>query len=155
MSKLDKTQIKAEEKKKRMIMMIGVPVIMIIIFVLWIFNLDNSFSSASLRGKEKLNFDFGNPVEDIKEDVSDIGSSLEDLIQVPVEEENIPRIEDGTEIIPINDSEEVPVEEVLVGDVPVKEVISNCPEYINCMPGPELRDCTIPPGCEDITIIAY
>ena len=32
----------------------------------------------------------------------------------------------------------------------------NCPEWINCMPTiGEARSCVIPPGCEDITKIAY
>ncbi|MCF7820577.1 MAG: hypothetical protein K9M44_03870 [Candidatus Pacebacteria bacterium] len=37
---------------------------------------------------------------------------------------------------------------------------SNCPEWVNCMPtlsdNPhENKECVIPPGCEDITQIAY
>ena len=31
----------------------------------------------------------------------------------------------------------------------------DCPEWINCMPGPGKGPCKIPKGCEGITKIAY
>jgi hypothetical protein len=31
----------------------------------------------------------------------------------------------------------------------------DCPEWINCMPGPGRGPCTIPEGCEGITQIAH
>lgn len=32
----------------------------------------------------------------------------------------------------------------------------NCPAYIDCMPSVgDAKDCTVPAGCEDITLIAY
>ncbi len=35
-------------------------------------------------------------------------------------------------------------------------VAGSCPEFVNCMPGPDVnRTCVIPPGCEGITQKAY
>jgi len=31
----------------------------------------------------------------------------------------------------------------------------DCPEWINCMPGPDAKPCKIPVGCEGVTQIAY
>lgn len=32
---------------------------------------------------------------------------------------------------------------------------NSCPEWIDCMPGPNRSECKIPKGCEDITQIAW
>jgi len=31
----------------------------------------------------------------------------------------------------------------------------NCPEWVNCMPGPDFTGCEIPEGCEGITEKVY
>lgn len=36
------------------------------------------------------------------------------------------------------------------------KALSSCPEWVNCMPGPDVNTrCIIPPGCEGITQKAY
>ena len=36
-----------------------------------------------------------------------------------------------------------------------KTNILQCPEWINCMPGPGRNECKIPSGCEGITQIVW
>lgn len=39
---------------------------------------------------------------------------------------------------------------------PISGIPSRCPEYVNCMPGPDVnRTCIIPPGCENYTQRVY
>ena len=41
-------------------------------------------------------------------------------------------------------------------DTSSSQALSRCPEYVNCMPGPDVtRTCVIPPGCEGVTQKAY
>ncbi|MCL4392083.1 hypothetical protein M1413_02005 [Patescibacteria group bacterium] len=36
------------------------------------------------------------------------------------------------------------------------KALSSCPEWVNCMPGPDVGTrCIIPPGCENVTQKAY
>ena len=166
----DKT-IEAEEKK-RFIMKVGVIVFSVIIFALWIFSL--SFSFASKKGdtednnsawKQELqetidtarqNFNIS-PTPNTEEK-NFLDGMLENINNKEQIESPVVSPEDAERATSTASSTE-PQEflKELENKLPLGDTTTvDCPAYINCMPTiGQSRPCVIPPGCEDITQIAY
>lgn len=146
-SKKTKINLKPKEKKKSLvignevlILRIGVIILALIIFGLWIFIQNNVW-----RSNQNL-IDVSELREILDEPVPDYGADIENENQNVDEESDIDR----------------KAEELL--DRIIKEAdqrnlnqkTTTCPEWINCMPSiGEARSCVIPPGCEGITQIAW
>jgi peptidoglycan hydrolase CwlO-like protein len=132
-----------EENKKKRIMWIAICVVMIFILFFWLNNFKTIMADSQInKNQEEVNL--STISDDFKESISTISETLEDL-DINNEASSSAEVQELQQRV--NELEEA------VGN---KIASSTCPEYINCMPGPDFDgDCQIPSGCEDITIIAY
>lgn len=121
---------KADKIKKLKLLVIATA---ILILAAWIFNLKNQLRLANETIDQNASQDAQEMKDEMKKIVDEIGNRFEEVKETEVNEPG-------------------PIVEY---DVPAPSSIA-CPEYINCMPTiGEARPCTIPPGCEDRTIIVY
>lgn len=144
--KVEKSELSPERKNRLLIIAVGVSAL--VIFSIWILVLRISWQSQGASF-----FNFGKDIKDIlDEPVPELESSLNfelpPLPEVPVDEKN--ELELGT----------TDLLQSIINDAETKSLKSQeraCPEWINCMPtiGEESSPCLVPPGCEDITQIAY
>jgi hypothetical protein len=176
MNSPERNQAKEEAKKKRYLV-VGVWVFSIVILMLWLNTLRLSFQSdvfsVSPRAREAWQ-------EDLDESMSYFQNNLNLLNEASQSNENSKNSEisiDGQVFLQdMADSlsEQQIKKEVVSQDFQELEMLkiesnnllktlenkininSSCPVFINCMPGPDrVEPCSIPPGCEDITQIAY
>jgi hypothetical protein len=173
LEKKDKTTNTDTEEKKRFIMKVGVIAFSVIILALWIFSL--SFSFAPKKNNTEDNDSSWQ--QDLKETINtvrdDFNINKDSNNEDPNTEEKaflddmLNNIEDKEQVkIPVVIPEETGVStstepqkflKELENKLPFEDISTiNCPAYINCMPTiGQARPCVIPPGCEDITQIAY
>lgn len=127
------------EKKKQALMKVAVISLALIIFLFWIYNLKNVWTGSSYENsdlesiKQVFQVDTEQALSENKQE-SDADKLLQDIADNAGEKIN----------------QEIKQED--------KNIKNNdvCPAWINCMPSiDEARSCQIPPGCEDITQIAY
>ncbi|MBN2853987.1 hypothetical protein JXK06_00415 [Patescibacteria group bacterium] len=136
------------QKEKSRLLKILVFSFAVLIFLAWIFNLQNRLKNIEDltlvpedEGLTEIRDDLDIIVEDLNTKLKDDKEVFVEKIQEEVEAETEKEVEAETE----------PKEEVF------SKPLNNCPDYINCMPtiGGPARSCAIPPGCEGITQIVW
>jgi hypothetical protein len=173
MNKPEHNQDQAEAKKKRYLV-IGVWVFSTIILLLWIISLRMSFRSNSFNVSssetEAWQEDLDQSISYFQDNLSLLNESNQAIENRKVDVEGQVFLQDmknnltekkmKTEIVN-NEFQELELikseSDKLLKNLENK--INNnlsCPVFINCMPGPDRAGpCSVPPGCEDITQIAY
>jgi len=160
-----------KEVKKRRYLVIGVWVFAVIIFFLWLGNLRFSFQSnpfnISFQEKEAWQEDLDESMSYFQANLNSLNEAnrnsrvnTESQIFLQNMTNNLMEQKMQTEIIS-NEFQELEImrseSDKLLKNLENK--INNnspCPVFINCMPGPDrVGPCSVPPGCEDITQIAY
>lgn len=144
-----------EEKKlnkKKVLLIIFISFFFLLIFALWLSNFLRIIDSSSLTlvPKEK------------SEEVSEIKESFKDFI------EQVNKVKDEQEVnlaeeiktldeIVVKPNEPIEITEPATDeDLLNKEIIKNCPAYVNCMPMIDsVVNCSIPFGCEGVTQFVY
>jgi ElaB/YqjD/DUF883 family membrane-anchored ribosome-binding protein len=153
--------------RKIVTMRILVASLALAIFVLWFMNLPNVWS-----GNKKM-AEIDNDLQALKTDLNSFLSQSEEkansiqaenekllkqqllqdsnnLLQDLIEETKVIASSTSATSTPGNEPELISPETTELEPKP------NCPAWINCMPSlDEIRNCQIPPGCEDFTQIAY
>lgn len=163
-----------EQDKKILWLRIGVVILFVLILSLWALNMRNLWHSKNELVPPTDNSTWENfraevekSIEDMKAQIDRIPAAdpdLEDISQ-PADTNNNSELETG-ELFPqptYGDPGSPSIPDMSPGiPAPVDNQKSYCPAWINCMPtvvGPgevmDSRPCTIPPGCEGITQIAY
>ncbi len=152
-----------EERRKKILMMrLGIALIMIFILAFWVFNLKNTWRSnepAPAKNDQdwaQLKNDFNKTINDLENRLhQDADKKAADLASSTLD--NL--IKNTAKIASSSTSSIVVSTSTLATITPpvVKKENKNCPAYVNCMPtvGGPARPCSIPPGCEGITTIAY
>jgi hypothetical protein len=170
MTRPDYNQEQVEARKKGYLV-IGVSIFSIIIFIIWLLGLRFSFQSDA----------FTIPVEnaavwqeELDESMSYFQDNLNSLNQAneskEIEVEGKLFLENMTENLSEKNKEigivQKDAQELEIIKIESDKLLKNleskinnnvsCPVFINCMPGPDRTGpCSVPPGCEDITQIAY
>jgi len=149
-SKKEKETLEEEYNNKKLIMKIGIPVFMIVVIIFWISNIKATFDLSNQRDSGNIEFDWGGADNDFSEKLSEvkdvIGEIREDVAESKEEDKEL------------TDSDLEKLKEEIIKEIKediVEEDISDCPEFVNCMPGPDFKGCEVLPECEGITIIAY
>lgn len=149
------------EAKKNLFLRIGVVSVFAVVFVLWLLNIQGVFSNvSSTESDSKWEETMAEIDKNTKETEDRLGlnSPEQDKTNEFVEKlldktEDMASSSISTSSAIIEIKKELS-ELVVTSTIPV--VNKNCPPYINCMPSiGEARPCVIPPGCENITQIAY
>ncbi|HNU81364.1 MAG TPA: hypothetical protein PLA05_00765 [bacterium] len=177
MSKQEKNNQVAEEKKKRFFLKVGVWVFSVLILSFWLFTLVHSFNNTTISVGQTIDADTAAWQADLNQTIDIIRNEMVDKTSVA---SNTPAVsQDFLEKMNANLEEQVaasetaPIVEENITDksratITPEELISglqkrlpelassSCPEFIDCMPSiGEAKPCVIPPGCENITQIAY
>lgn len=149
------------EAKKNLFLRIGVVSVFAVVFVLWLLNIQGVFSNVSSTESDSK-------WEETMAEIDKNTKETEDRLGLNTPEQDktnefVEKLLDKTEDIAsssistssaIIEIKKELSELVVTSTAPV--VNNNCPPYINCMPSiGEARPCVIPPGCENITQIAY
>lgn len=161
------------EAKKLLILKLGVGFFSLIIIVFWLFNLSGSFTSTRSTAAQDQSAEVN---DDWQQEFTDTFNSLqaslesqatasgngEDFLQdmadnlAAREASPSPVVETGSPAVATVTPEQLLAD--LAARLPEAEqpAIDSCPQFINCMPSiGEAKPCVIPPGCENITQIAY
>lgn len=153
------------EARKSLFLKIGVFSIFALVFVLWLLNLKGIFSTiprdtslskigAEIEKKTKADEDrlgLNQPDATSRQEFVD---KLLDKTEQAISSSTATSSATSTAILEIK-------KELLdltknTSTTTVDSSKTGCPPYINCMPTiGEARPCVVPPGCENITIIAY
>lgn len=169
-----------DQKKKKLIMRIGIISIMVIIFIFWLLNIKNVFNSGGtpemtengkqLQGiKEELNATvdkLGDSLNKIKATDDRLKAASSSLVNELVKDadNNIASstvASSTSSSSASSSSSSSSTSSPIIPSMPKlppqpEKTKSTCPSYINCMPTiGEARPCQIPVGCEGITQIAY
>jgi len=161
-------QNQVDEQRKRFYLKIGVGLFSVLIAVLWLVSLRFSFTANLNDFIVEDSNQTAAWQEDLNESFNTLQTNLKDFqteeTQIKTEEKtflqtmsaNLAELASAQEA---PDQTELIVEEKL-GSEMLLELESRlnlqCPAYINCMPMiGEDRPCVLPPGCENITQIAY
>lgn len=160
----------AAEEKKRFIMKVGVIVLSIIVFVLWMLSLSFSFSSKKTNINTEENNSWRQEIQETidtarqnfnmpatsTEEKDFLDGMLENINNKELDESVAPE-DMGTSTSTATSTESQKFLKELENKLPLGDAITaDCPPYINCMPTVgQSRPCVIPPGCEAITQIAY
>lgn len=144
--------------KKALIFKIGIIVIIVVIFFLWLANLRNVLEDNQEGNNQtwkKITEDIDNSLNRLDDISNDLASTstenkfVDGLVNLA--SSTIAATTTSTSTVKIELKEEL--KDLIKQATTTK---SNCPEYINCMPSiGEARPCIIPTGCENITQIAY
>jgi len=161
-------QNQVDEQRKRFYLKIGVGLFSVLIAALWLFSLRFSVSANLNDLIVEDNNQTAVWQEDLNESMNALKANLKNSqvedIQIKTEEKvflqtmsaNLAELTSAQEM---SDESELIVEEKLGSEMLLElesRLNSQCPAYINCMPMiGEARPCVIPPGCENITQIAY
>lgn len=170
MNNPEDNQEQAEAKKKRYLI-IGVWIFSAIIFILWLGSLRFSMNSGAFNISSQATETWQ---EDLDESMSYFQDNLNSLNEINENEqvgaEGQVFLQDMTDNLAEQKIEAEALDQDLQDSKTKKsesdqllknlenKINSNisCPAFINCMPGPDrVGPCSIPPGCEDITQIAY
>lgn len=159
-SKKEKETLEQEYRNKKLIMKIGIPIFMVVVIIFWIFNIKSTFDLNSQKSSEGIEFNW----RDVNNDFSDKLSEVKDVIgEIRKDVEESKKEEDKE----LTDSDLKKLKEEILKEIKeeeennkVEEDVSeegntNCPKFVNCMPGPDFKGCEVPLGCEEITIITY
>lgn len=153
------------EARKSLFLKIGVFSIFVLVFTLWLLNLKGVFSTipsdtslskigAEIEKKAKADEDrlgLNSPSAISQQEFVD---KLLDKTEQTISSSTATSSATSTAILEIK-------KELLdltknISTTTVDSDKKGCPPYINCMPTiGETRPCVVPPGCENITIIAY
>ncbi|HBA36553.1 TPA: hypothetical protein DCZ15_01610 [Candidatus Falkowbacteria bacterium] len=138
-----------DHQKKNLLMWVVVIGLTVLILAVWFFNLKNIWRANTGAIVDVDDSEWQKFKMEWRQATEGIGENLETF---QPESTSTPLEMEREEAIPISES---PADTIILE--PSKPAPTNCPEYINCMPtvGTEPRPCNIPPGCEDITVIAY
>ena len=153
-----------EEERRRKIfwLRLATAVIAVLILFIWVANLKNIWRESEDLAPAVPDSQWADFREELNQSLSDIQDSLERRSAASNPASTTPAT-------PISDEEQLILEDILketvekaassvTGTAEVRR--QSCPEWINCMPtfgdsGGAPRACVVPPGCEDITQIAY
>jgi hypothetical protein len=159
----------SEERQKKILMMkIGVGAIIVLIFLLWVFNMKNLWrpimvnnEGANTQDLTKFKSDINNQMTEINQRLNDISNQKQeatnkagnDLLNNVINgAANSTSSSETSTSSPINTS----TNPVVNAPDTTKVKNSKCPPYIDCMPTiGASKPCQIPAGCEGITQIAY
>lgn len=133
-----------EERRKKRIMWIAILIVMAFIIFFWLNNFRVIMSESQDRNNQGTSIDLKTITADFQDSISVISDSLEQAESIS-EASSSPDVEELQKRV-----------DELEQAAQNKTASSTCPEYINCMPGPDFDgNCQVPSGCGDITIIAY
>jgi len=144
---------------------LGTALIVFTLLIIWSLNLKNVWRDAAIDAPAVDGEEWNNFREELERSLSDIKEVLEKR------EEMTNTAENASTLTPVIDDENQLILDGILKDTvdlatstatitPPVVTKNNCPEWINCMPtindslSPP-RSCSIPPGCEGITQIAY
>lgn len=152
--KSENTEMSVE--KKRQLILFFVLALAAIIFAVWAYNLKNvwRYNPGDDFKLDIIKEEIGDSLNKIEDSLDektrlqdDAGQMLNDLLE-EAEKSAVPEIDEDVNFG--EDKMATSSEEAL------KPGRLDCPDWINCMPGPDVsRPCVVPVGCEDITQIAY
>lgn len=142
-------------KNKKLTMQGLVFVIAAVIFIFWVVNLKHSWQLSGLQEAdysklEQAKQEFGGMIDELAKEAQNV------VVEEPEKDlliDNVDIVEPANDTIDLTESINLVDENNLA--------TSSCPAWINCMPrivgsgDPYQGGCNIPPGCEDITQIAY
>lgn len=163
--------MESERQKKILLMKVCVVSVIILIIVLWIFNIKNVWRPVNVNKSQDqtASLEFTKFKDDINKQMTEINQRLSIISNQKQDSQN----QAGNELLNniIKDTEKasstiststktnvnsssssVPI---VIPETPSLKK-NNCPPYINCMPSiGAARSCKIPAGCEGVTQIAY
>ncbi len=173
-----KNEVYRQKNNKNLSLIIGVSLITFMVAVLWILNFRQIIFQPPASSEVDRQY-WQQLQAELDEDLQEFTSAWED-VQTSEElaqgEELIDQIKEriesdlanelATSTLEFADEQFNSEEDLLDVDQPIENIgklpvvesdkITNCPEFINCMPGPDrVGPCVVPPGCEEITLIAY
>lgn len=161
------------ETKKLLMLKLGVSFFSLIIIVFWLFNLSGSFTSTRSTAVQ------GQPAEvndDWQQEFTDTFNSLQASLESQATasgngEDFLQDMADNLAAREVTPSSSVEAGSPAVATVTPEQLLADlaarlpeveqpdsnsCPQFIDCMPSiGEAKPCVIPPGCENITQIAY
>lgn len=156
----------SERQKKILMMKIGVITVIVLIFILWVFNIRNVWRPITLDSNNPSeNSDLSNFKNDINKQMTEINSRLSSIVNLKQEAQtkagdellnNL--IKETDKISSSSAATSTATSSTISGSTstPAKLKNNNCPAYIDCMPTiGAAKTCQIPTGCEGITVIAY
>ncbi len=153
-----------EEERRRKIfwLRLATATITVLVLFIWVANLKNIWRQSEDLSPAVPDSQWADFREELNRSLSDIQDNLERRSAASNPASTTP-------VTPISDEEQLILEDILketvekaassaTGTAEVRR--QSCPEWINCMPtfgdpGGATRACIVPPGCEDITQIAY
>lgn len=150
-NKPEKTKTENSQKEKALLLKILVLSFTVLIFAAWIFNLQSRLKNVEDLTLVPKNDEFVEIKDNLDQVVDDLSTKLknnkdnfDEVVEDIKESAQKNEKEDNLNLSPTID--------------PLSEPsLSNCPQYINCMPtfdGPA-KSCVIPPGCEEITQVVW
>jgi hypothetical protein len=150
--------------RKSILFKIGIIVIIVIIFSLWLANLQNVFEINSNKGDDVLKRVRENIDQSLKEAETNFtksaSSTESDFVNGLVDKvSSTATSTKSTSTVVIEIKKELT--DLIKKEIATTTATSSpkrisCPEYINCMPTiGEQKPCVVPVGCEKITQIAY
>jgi len=159
----------SEDRQKKILMMkIGVGAIIVLIFLLWVFNMKNLWRPIMINNNNGQTQDLTKFKSDINNQMTEINKRLNDITDQKQEAANkagndllnkvINGTANSTSSSGTSTSSPISTSTNPVVSVPDKTKVkdSKCPAYIDCMPTiGASKPCQIPVGCEGITQIAY
>lgn len=161
-------QNQVDEQRKRLYLKIGVVLFSVVIATLWLISLRFSFSANLNDFIVEDNNQATVWQEDLNESLNALQANLKDSQvednQIKTEEKVFlqtmsANLAELTSVKEVSNETDLTTEEKLGSDMLLEletRLNVQCPAYINCMPMiGEDRPCVIPPGCENITQIAY
>ncbi len=153
-----------QEKNKNRILIIGVGFFSLLIFSLWLLSVNRVIfhSSANLNQEEGQGYWQGLQ-EEINRGFMNMGEVWEELTDSEIKVETDEFIDEFKDRVAseILKKEEIDNEEIIGEDnlelIEEENLTINCPEFVNCMPTLDapFEICSVPPGCEDITLKVY
>lgn len=155
--------------KKYFLLKIGVIFLTVLILALWIFNLRNIWSAEREEATPDENQEWQELKVSLDKTLIDIKGQLDSLQNnKEIEKRNADQVLLSDVLKETEKRAAVLASSTTAASVatssgavatttaPEKNKITNCPEYIDCMPTiGAARPCEIPAGCEGITQIAY
>lgn len=162
-----------DQKKKKLIMRIGIISIMVIILIFWLLNIKNVFNSGGTSTMTENGKQLQNIKDELNATINQLDSSLDKIkatddrlkaASSSLVGELVNSIGDNTASSTVASStisSDISTSSLVIPSMPKlppqpEKTKSTCPSYINCMPTiGEARPCQIPVGCEGITQIAY
>lgn len=153
-----------EQKKKKLIMRIGIISIMVIIFIFWLLNIRNVFIHKETPEITENGKQLQNIKEELNATINQLDSSLD---KIKATDDRLKAASSSLVGELVKDASNDVASSTVASSTPIipsmpilppqpEKTKSTCPSYINCMPTiGEARPCQIPVGCEGITQIAY